>query len=408
MTSEVPFCSLPDHLRTLVHDGFREGRSPDVLGVTGDTVIVGGTGPAAKSPATPWPSAAAIAGTAVPLAFAGAGVTGGTSLPAGVTLDQVAPTVADILGFDRPHPEVRSGDTLEGVATGATQPRLVVQVIWKGVGDRDLERDAGAWPELEKLSSEGAATTNAGTGSLPVDPAASLATIGTGGLPYQHGIVSSVVTNDRGQLVRAWGPGAPVSVIATLSDDLDDHFHQRASIGLVGTDGTDRGAIGGNWYIDADEDDVSIVPPQKVAGAAVKMLGSGYGGDEVPDVLTVVDDGPLERMDADLARIRTAAERAAPGATTYVVTATGSLATSGQRATASDVNREVEDAVPGADPVVLAAAPGGLYLDQRSLAKNHIDDDVIIEALQRAKAAGGERLMDQVFPAIAVSFSRYC
>ena len=91
------------------------------------------------------------------------------------------------------------------------------------------------------------------------------------------------------------------------------------------------------------------------------------------------------------------------------VTATGSLAPPTDNVVpASDVKEEVEEAIAASAQVVEAAAPGGLYLDQETLAEEKISDDSIIAALEGAEADAGGKLMDQVFPAIAVSFARYC
>jgi hypothetical protein len=408
VTATVPFCSLPDGLRTLVHSGFRAGRSPDVLGVTRGATIVGGTDLAADAPRTPWPSASTVADAAVPIVFAGSSVTPGSTVPDGAGLDQIAPTEARLLDYDRPHPEVRSGQAIESVDASAS-PRLILQIVWQGVGSTDLQKNSGRWPHLEQLMASGASTMKGEARSLPLDPAATLTTIGTGGLPYQHGIVSSIVLNDAGQLVPAWGPGAPVSVIATLSDDLDHDLHEQARIGLVASDRAERGVIGGNWYIDADTDDVDIVASDKVVSAGKVMLDESFGADEVPDILTVVQSGSVEEMDAGLEKLAAAAEQAAPGSALIVVTATGSLSTGKAGVvSAEDVTKEVETAIPGSDRVVQAAAPGGLYLDQKTLAKDKITDDAIIEALEGAQSESGRPLMDQVFPAIAISFSRYC
>jgi hypothetical protein len=407
VSATVPFCSLPDNLRTLVHSGFRSGRSPDVLAVTAGATVVGGTGPAEQSARTPWPSASVVGDARVPIVFAGSAVAGGSDIPDGIGLDQIAPTEASLMSYSRPHPEVRSGDAIEAI--GATRPpRLTLQVVWKGIGSSDLEKDPDAWPNLKALMTSGASTMNGRTRSLPVDPAAILTTIGTGGLPYQHGIVSSVVLNDSGKLVKAWGPGAPVSVIATLSDDLDNDVDQHARIGLVAGDRADLGVVGGNWYINADTDEVEVVSPPKIAAVAGRLMENGFGSDATPDILTVVQDGSITDMDAGLGRLMDAAEDAAPGATAIVVTATGSLSTPGAVVSAERVEKEVEAAVPGPDSVINAAAPGGLFLDQKTLAKDKITDDAIIEALEGAKSQTGAPLMDQVFPAIAVSFSRYC
>ena len=144
---------------------------------------------------------------------------------------------------------------------------------------------------LRSLLHHGTGTLNGTTGSLPLDPVATLTTIGTGGLPLQHGITGSYVRNDDGDVVRAWGDGAPLSVIATLPDDLDEKTGQRAMIGLVATDETDRGLIGGNWYPNHDRDPVTVANGSGSVTAASEILAQGFGRDQIPDVLGVVLSG---------------------------------------------------------------------------------------------------------------------
>ncbi|HEY7876039.1 MAG TPA: hypothetical protein VIG64_13060, partial [Actinomycetota bacterium] len=165
--------------------------------------------------------------------------------------------------------------------------------------------------------------------------------------------------------------------------------------------------IGGNWYVDGDHDRVEIVPRRRVVTTAVKELERGYGRDDVTDIVAVVDEGPIGRMDSNLQRLYLAA-RAATDDLFIVMTATGSQAAPGNAVAASDVVSQVEDAIPGRASVVQAAAPGGLYLDQAALAREKISDDAIIAALEDVRSDDGRRLMDQVFPALAVSFARYC
>ena len=70
----VPFCPLPDAVKEGVVNGFREGRSPDVLAVADGTPVVTDVDGAR----TPWPAVAAATDPRVPIVFAGAGVTAGT------------------------------------------------------------------------------------------------------------------------------------------------------------------------------------------------------------------------------------------------------------------------------------------------------------------------------------------
>lgn len=405
VASTVPFCSLPDGLRSKIAAGFREGRSADVLGVTGASAVLGGTGRAHSSVA-PWPSKSGL-DDRVPIVFSGVQLEPDV-LPAGSGLDDIAPTLAELLGYERPHPRVRSGEALgELDAPEQGRPELILVVVWKGIGTADLQGRPSEWPALAELRALGPDTFAAETGALPLDPAAGLTTIGTGGLPYQHGITSEAVLNDEGRLVRAWSKDAPVSVIASLADDWDAARRQEPLIGLVATESSDRGIIGGNWYVDSDTDRVSIVPREDVLTEALAELKRGYGSDGVADILAVVDEGPIGTMDSNLEELTRAAGKVTERLV-VVVSATGSVSTDGSVVPASDVTEDVERAVPGRRRVVQAAAPGGLYLDQDTVAAEGITDDEVIAALEAVRSPGGGRLMDQVFPGLAVSFARYC
>ena len=400
VSSEVPFCSLPANLRDGVETGFRTGRSPDVLVAARPPGVVGGTGPAQQQ--TLWPTVD-VTDTHVPLVFSGAGVDPAANISS-PSLDDVAPTEASILGLTRAHPEVRSGQAIAGIATGE-RPTLLLEVVLKGVGSADVN-NSKAWRTLRRLISSGAGTLSATTGSLPIDPAAVEATVGTGGLPFQHGITGTAVRNDRGQVEAAWSRGAPLSVIATLADDLDKHYGQDARIGLVSDSLSDRGLIGGNWYLNNDRDDIRIASEVDVVEEARKLLSSGYGDDDVPDLLAVALQGDDRSIDARLDGLLKAARSRQHVA--IVVVGTGTSRASDGVTTAAAVEKRIDRSLHQRQPVVLSAGPSGIFLDQRVIAKYHIKQDVILKALTAMKAPGEGKLFDQVFPAIAVEFARYC
>ena len=409
--SGVPFCSLESGLRSRITAGFREGRSPEALAVARPDSVAGGSELARRDVSPPWPSRD-LEGTRVPIVFAGEGVAR-AELPEGTPLTGIAPTLADIIDFERPFPNVRSGESLEDVATGL-RPRLLLQVIFKGIGSADLEAQPESWPFLRALMEEGAATMDGDTGSLPLDPAAAISTVGTGGSPSQHGITGEFVRTDEGRLVRSFSNKAESPVIATLADDLDEALGQRPLIGLVGGSATDRGAIGGRWYGSAGDTDEVIITNRDRARAAARMLegssGGAFGVDRVPDLVSVVLEGDIASMDRELKRVAAAADEAANGSVALAVTATGSLR-SNQPPDGSDIiggseiARAVDEAV-GAQ-VTEAAVPGGLYLDQRALTKLELAEDVVLRELERLRGPDGP-LFEEVFPAITVSFARYC
>ena len=400
-TSAVPFCPLPADLRERIANGYREGRSPDVLGVAAETPVVTDAG----GGRTAWPGVGTSSDGRVPVVYWGAGVAR-KDLPDGVGLDSIAPTVSGILGFVRPFPQVRSGRPTPGVANGE-RPSLVLLVAWKGVGSAELVSGRRGWPYVSSLLQEGAGTLEADAGSLPVDPAATLTTIGTGGLPSQHGITGSAVRNDQGRVVPAFGPDAPVTVIATFADDLD-HAEPSSLVGAVLTEDLDRGIVGDGWYRRGDPVDAVIGESAQAPSAVSARLATGYGMDEVPDVLAVVLDGDVRSLDRWTRRIVADAERATDGSTLVVVAGTGSREDDATAIADSGLLSAVEDAVPGDARSVERVVPGGLFLDQDVLSHERVTGLVAVEAMRSARAAGGKGMLTDAFQGFAVSFARYC
>lgn len=393
--SEVPFCRLPAETRIEVTNGFRDGRSPDVMMVARAPVAGGTAFPDGRAPM--WPQVGSDPAE-LPIVLWGEPFTTPPNDPGVVTLDRIAPTVAEAIGLDRPHPEVRTGTAIEDMTTGR-EPRLVLQVVMTKI-DSD---DVASMPTLSRLASEGILLTGR-AGTAPADPAALLTTIGTGGMPRQHGITGSVLRNDEGELVEAWGPGAPVSVIATLADDLDELNGQRPSIGLIAPDRSHRGLIGGNWYIERDRDDIVIAPARRAAVEADLLLRSGYGRGPTTDLMAVVLERSPARSDAALASLIAAGKRAAGKDLAVVVTGLG-VAPEPNATKAAEVTEVAHEAANA--EIVEAAAPGGLFLDQEMLAERAIPEDQVLGALATFEKDGA-RLFSDVFGTIAVSFARYC
>jgi hypothetical protein len=301
---------------------------------------------------------------------------------------------------------VRSGTAVPGVADG-TRPRLVMLIAWKGAGTPELGGAHRAWPFLSSLIGDGAGTIRGRSGSLPLDPAATETTIGTGGLPSQHGITGSYLRNTQGQVVPAYASNAPVQIIATLADDLDEHDHATL-VGLVAPDPTDRGLVGGGWYPDEDPFDVATADGEAAALAVGTQLDAGFGADDVPDLLGVVLDGPVRSMDRWTEQIVTEAQRATGGSTLAVVAGTGSWETNARAVPDTGLVDAVEHAVPGDEPAVAATVPGGVFLDQKVLTQEQVTGQVAVDAMLSADAPDGERMLADAFQGFAVSFARYC
>lgn len=408
-TAKVPFCSLPADIKTLLAAGYYQGRSPDVLGVTrGDTVVTADSGGGLF---VPWPSVGAAPSTRVPIVISGTGLKPDAADPARMELDQIAPTISDVIGFRRSHPDVRAGTSLLAVASGDA-PRLVLEVAWRGVGSDDLGPAFQQTPYLQQLLHRGIGTVNGTTGSLPVDPAATLTTIGTGGPPSQHGITGVSIRNGHGGTDAAWSSGAPTSVIAALPDDYDLGLGQAPLIGLVATSETDRGIIGKHWYPGGDQDPVSIVRGLQGQTRALATLVSrqGFGADRVPDILALVASGSPSDLDAQLRTVVNLASRAAGGSLLVVVAGTGSVDSppSGSSIDAETLTRRVDAASHVNGALVEASVPGGLFLDQAVMTDEGVTGQVAQHALAGLDSADGQSLMADSFQGFAVSFGRYC
>ena len=419
--ARVPFCSLPSEARALLENGFYKGRSPEVFAFAKGAGVYGwmGVEPSGADELWPYPAQVATQESA-PVVLWGDGVKEGARLPVGTGLDQIAPTLASVVGLERGHPEVRTGTAVAEIGKAA-HPRLILMVGIKGfrglVQFGKAPRLPPEWEYLRQLAREGASTPQGQIGSLPVDSASSLTTMGTGGLPSQHGITGSLLRNSGGKLVEAWGTDAPVPVIAGLGDDLDEKFDQEPLVGMVATGSTDRGLIGGNWYVDSDADQFRVAASAKVENALGHMLASGYGDDRITDLLGVTLDGSRPtQADRQLEQVVGAARRASGGSLTVAIAFVGyQPSPPSGTVTAEEIVRQVEAAV-GA-PVVEAAIPGGLFLDQQVLTEEQIPAGKVVQALKSVTAPGtntdpstspGPPLMEDAYPAFAVSFARYC
>lgn len=405
VTTDVPFCTLPESARSLLEAGYYKGRSPEVFAFAkAPDSVAGDDGGNADGASAVWPNPQSQRGTDVPLVMWGEGVVPGP-IEGSPGLEQIAPTLAAIAGFERGNEDVRSGTPIEGVWKPAN-PTLLVMIAVKGMFG----------PARGFAEPRGRAIGTATTGSLPIDSTASLTTAGTGGLPDEHGITGSLIRDDEGRLVQAWGTDAPTSVIATLGDDLDDKSGQRALVGMVATAPTDRGLIGGNWYLDADRDDFEVAKPGKVGAAFAKMLlEGGYGTDETTDLIGVTIDATKERvLAAQVMQVEDALSRieyhdilmeGVPA--TVMMFGTGGENPLKHQATGEQVVSQVESAL-GA-PVVETAVPGGLFLDRSATTSAEITAGQVMRALDGVTAPGStDPLFLDAYPGFSVSFSRYC
>jgi hypothetical protein len=182
----------------------------------------------------------------VPLVAFGAGIVPSDSTER-VSLADVAPTIAELIGFDGLLELGREGQSLPGIARPATAPDLVVTFVIDGGGWNVLQEFPDAWPNLNRLMRDGATFRNAIHGSFPAVTASAHATVGTGAFPRTHGITGHNLRDGRrarkayGELGHA-NPGD--ILVPTLADLWSDATDNRAWIGELGYQVWHLGMIG--------------------------------------------------------------------------------------------------------------------------------------------------------------------
>ncbi len=172
----------------------------------------------------------------IPLVVYGAGVQPSDSQER-VSLADVAPTVAELIGFDGFLDLGREGRPLPEITRPAARPEIVVTFVIDGGGWNVLQEFPDAWPNLRRLMAEGATFRNAIHGSFPAVTASAHATIGTGAFPRTHGITGhNLRDGTRARKVYGeLGHAEPGDILVpTLADLWSDATDNRAWVGELG------------------------------------------------------------------------------------------------------------------------------------------------------------------------------
>jgi Type I phosphodiesterase / nucleotide pyrophosphatase len=157
----------------------------------------------------------------IPLVVHAPGLVAASDSEDRVTLADLAPTTAQMIGYDG-WPDERDGSPLPLTTTSGTPPRVVVTFVIDGGGWNVLDAFPDDWPTLKALMGESANFRNAITGSFPAVTACAHATIGTGAFPNEHGVTGHNLRDLDGVVRKAYrdpGSADPADIfIPTLSD----------------------------------------------------------------------------------------------------------------------------------------------------------------------------------------------
>ena len=246
-------CNLPFEIAERTARGYFPGRSPELLLIPNGSNFIGSR--TSTSHSGPWDYL-----QLVPLVLYGPGfirAQGDLELDREVTVADLTPTIAELIGFDWPSggPGRPLTEALVPAGERTGKPKVVVVVVWDGGGWNVLDSWPGTWPNLERFGAEGTSVVDAIVGSSPSVTPSVHTTIGTGVFPDEHGITGIHLRAD-GRISAAFPASTGARIVTpTLADVYDPETGNEALIGMVGFRSWHLGMIGhGAEYPDGDHD----------------------------------------------------------------------------------------------------------------------------------------------------------
>ncbi|MDP9067855.1 MAG: alkaline phosphatase family protein [Actinomycetota bacterium] len=219
-------CGLEPDLLVRIWRGHQSGRSEDITAVPAEPNYLGSF--AVTSHSGPWDYL-----QRVPLVAYGPGrVPPNGQVETEATLADVYATAED---WTQVELEDRAGRGLtETVNAKRKPPKLLVFVMWDGVGRNVLERWPNRWPNLARLEREGTSYANATVGSSPSITPSTHATLGTGAFPNEHG-VTGIQYRDENDKIAVAQAGRDVRdlELSTFADDFDRALDNQPLVGTV-------------------------------------------------------------------------------------------------------------------------------------------------------------------------------
>jgi Type I phosphodiesterase / nucleotide pyrophosphatase len=183
----------------------------------------------------------------IPLVVYGPGIVRTSDSVDRVSLADLAPTTAELIGFDG-WPQERPGRILPGLSLTGRTPKIVVTYVFDGGGWNVLNQWPNDWPTLKGLMTQGANYRNALTGSFPAITACAHATIGTGAFPRIHGVTGHNIRGGSYGSRKTYGePGNadPSDILVpTLADLYSASTGNAAWVGQIGYQVWHMGMLG--------------------------------------------------------------------------------------------------------------------------------------------------------------------
>ena len=175
------------------------------------------------------------------------------------TITDFYPTVGEVLDVELPE---RDGSALTDVLVDTAEtPRLVVVVVWDGVGRNVLDRWPQAWPTLAALEEDGASFRKATVGSSPSITPATHSSLGTGTFPMTHGVTGIQYRAPGNEVGEAFKELDPFLLEPqTFADTIDAALGNASKVGILASHSWHLGMMGHGSQIEGgDKDQIVLV-----------------------------------------------------------------------------------------------------------------------------------------------------
>ena len=172
----------------------------------------------------------------------------------------VYPTVGELADVSLPP---RDGRVLDEAIDDdrSESPKLILTIMWDGVGRNVLERWPEAWPTLRRMEREGTSYVNAVVGSSPSITPATHSSLGTGAYPRKHGVTAIEYRDDTGNVNTAFAKRDPSGLdLTTFADEIDRELGNEPLAGLIGWRSWHQGMLGhGDMTPRGDHDHLGLI-----------------------------------------------------------------------------------------------------------------------------------------------------
>ncbi len=172
--------------------------------------------------------------------------------PAHIT--DVYPTAGRLLDVQLPEREAQL--LHEAIAPQAEGAKVIVTVVWDGVGRNVLERWPDAWPNLAELEVNGTSYANATLGSAPSITPSTHSSLGTGAFPRSNGIPAIEFRNEEGLVTGTFGDRNPSDLkLTTFGDEIDRALGNAPKVGMLAWKSWHLGMLGHGTQLEGGDAD---------------------------------------------------------------------------------------------------------------------------------------------------------